>query len=266
MLSLLTPHWQSPNDPPDLDSSAVQIWRLQLADFDAPLLEIFRPFTTRSEHERASQFRFDEDQYRHLAGRSLLRVVLARQFNCAAREVPLLEGASGKPRLDDEFEGASRASFNIAHTKDVVVVALSQCRPIGIDIESRVRAPNPMELARRVLTDAERRQMHAVPPADRPPFFALLWTCKEAFLKGTGTGLRRAPKTVECTIDEETVWTLTDTAAYCPPSAKLSASNWALHSFRVSNRILGTVARYSSLPSSLFFGDGKQLLAPSFPS
>jgi 4'-phosphopantetheinyl transferase len=255
-MMLHDPDWRSPPFPePDTSAASVQIWRLRLDD--APF-EALRPLTVPAEHDRACQFQFEADQHRHLAGRGLARATLASRIGCAPRELSIVEDPNGKPRLDGEFGKDSALEFNVAHAADTAVVALSRERPVGIDVEPQDRADAPEDLARRVLTDAERRRWRALPATDRAAVFIHLWTCKEAFLKATGTGLRRAPDTIECSVEDKTAVALTDADAGYSPD--VSASEWALHPFRVSEDLVGAVVRRHRLPSPLLFADAPQLI------
>lgn len=255
---LFDPNWRLSFREPAVFSAPIQIWRLHLHDLGDSPLQVLQPVTVPAEHDRARQFRFEDDQLRHLAGRGLLRTVLAYQHERAPRAFSIVEDPNGKPHMEDEGKKLSLPNFNIAHTADTVVVALSQECPVGIDIESWDRVDHPSDLAQRVLTEAELQQWHALPAAERDTFFVHLWTCKEAFLKATGTGLRRAPDTIECSVEGNTVTSIDDAEGYSTAS-NAPASEWALRPFRVSDDVIGAVVRRPRLPSSLPFVDACRL-------
>lgn len=261
-MQLDPPTWEPPLRNPDPERAPVRVWRLRLSDLDADPLETLRPLTTPDEHARARRFRFDADRRRHLAGRGLVRVLLARRFDCSPRALPIVEGPHGKPHVQDERDGRSPPEFNIAHTADVVMVAMSQSHPVGIDVESTDRDADLDALADRVFTKTERQRWQALPQSDRAEVFFHVWTCKEAFLKATGTGLQRALHTVECQFDGATAVGLDDADAH--DSTNTSAARWALHPFRASAGIAGAVVRPKSDGSPLVFRDAGPLVrAPS---
>jgi 4'-phosphopantetheinyl transferase len=90
----------------------------------------------------------------------------------------------GKPTVDGP-------SFSLSHSGDVAVLAVSDLREVGIDVEVRRPRAGLERLASRVLSDAELRHWEATPPAQRLESFLRAWTAKEAYLKALGLGLVR---------------------------------------------------------------------------
>ena len=257
-MTLALPHWTDPLPEPGPDAPPVQIWRLCLSDLDPAPMETLRRLTTPSEHARAQRYRFDADRHRHLAGRALVRLFVARTYERALQEISIREGRHGKPQLagsDEEID----LEFNIAHTDDVVLAAFSRTHPVGIDVEAQDREADMDGLAERIFTKAEQRHWTTLPDDARSEFFFQIWTCKEAFLKATGQGLQRAPETVECTFDDDTVVALRETDDL-PNSDSSAAHRWAVRPFSVSDRLAGAVVRKNTLPTPLLFVDASRLV------
>jgi 4'-phosphopantetheinyl transferase len=265
-MRLRNPDWEVPSRAPDAPAPSVQIWRLRLGDLDGDLVEAFRPLTVPSEHARARRYKFEADRHRHLGGRALVRLVLARQYNCAPRDLSLVEGPHGKPRLQEPPNDGPTLHFNVAHTANVVVAAFSRAHPVGIDVESLTRDADMEALAQRVLTEAERKHWRAFPKARREDGFIHLWTCKEAFLKATGRGLQRALHSIECCFDGSTVVDLDDAEGYAPSSPDNHAGRWAVRPFLASESIAGAVVRKHSLPWTVAWADAAQLVNRHSPS
>lgn len=265
-MTLPRPDWPKFSQDEDAPRAPLQIWRLRLQDLPDDPLETLRPLTVPAEHARARQFRFEADQKRHLAGRGLLRALLAHRYKRPPRDLSLNEDSEGKPHVDDHSEETSAPHFNIAHAADAVVVALSWDQPVGIDIEPQDRIEDPEALAQRVCTETELRRLQSLPAADRAAFFLHIWTCKEAFLKATGTGLRRGPDTVECRFDGAMAAAIEDADGSEPDTPGPSASGWSLQAFQVTDDVIGTVVRKHDIPSPLFFADGRRLVKAQSPS
>jgi 4'-phosphopantetheinyl transferase len=123
--------------------------------------------------------------------RSLLGELLARHLLHKATGEPLpneafTTGEKGKP-AHDGFRGVH---FNITHSGEWVVVALSLCR-VGVDVEKMRKIPEGV--ARRFFSEAENQLMDsAKTEAERREIFFTLWTLKESFLKTIGTGLTKS--------------------------------------------------------------------------
>lgn len=259
-MQLRSPDWTDPPLQAGASGSPVQIWRLHLSDLDGDPWEALRPLTVPSEHDRARRFEFDADRHRHLAGRALARLVLSRRYGCDPRILSIAEGPHGKPYLKAPPDDEPPLHFNIAHTADLVVVACSQTHPVGIDVESQRRDANVQALAQRVFTEKERRHWRTHSKADRHDLFIHLWTCKEAFLKATGRGLQRAPRTIECLFKRDAVTKLTDADGHSPSSPDASAGQWAVHPFLATEGIAGAIVRKHALPSPVDWIDAAGLL------
>jgi 4'-phosphopantetheinyl transferase len=70
-------------------------------------------------------------------------------------------------------------------------------RELGLDVESLRAIPNRERLARRFLSEEERRWLAARPAHRGDRGFLVLWTAKEAYLKAVGSGIAMALREVE---------------------------------------------------------------------
>lgn len=118
---------------------------------------------------------------RFLAGRRLLRNVLAGLLECSPQEVGIETDGAGKPRLS---EGSYH--FSVSHSGEAVGVAVAEF-PVGIDLEWE-RPVDARGLARRFFSPEEAALLAAEPITRR--FFSL-WTRREAAVKADGRGLAR---------------------------------------------------------------------------
>ena len=223
---------------------------------------VLRPLTVPSEHDRARRFACAADRHRHLAGRALVRLVASRRQHCTPGSLTLTEGPHGKPRLADPPADGPRLHFNIGHTGPVVVVAFSRHQPVGVDVEPQTRTVDASSLAERVLTASERERWRSRPASCRQAAFLHLWTCKEAFLKATGEGLRRAPTTVESIADGSTVVALRDAPDSNAPSSA-PADEWSVRPFSATDGVLGAIVRKGAVPSPISWVDATALVERS---
>ncbi len=98
--------------------------------------------------------------------------------------------SSGRPYL---AQPPRRADFNISHTEGAVVVALSPCGRIGVDVERR--SGGEVEEYLGAFTENERSWILAGEGAKER--MLRLWTRKEAILKAAGTGFSLAPSLID---------------------------------------------------------------------
>ncbi len=165
------------SDSPSLEQR-IHLWRLSIAGapIDLDLLSA-------AERSHLETLRLPQVAQRYAASRWFQRVLLGHYVSQAPAALQFMTGSHGKPYLIDQA-----VQFNLSHSGDWLVMAVSAAQAIGVDIE-QVRAISRLDgLVRRCLTEAECKTL----PADahqRTGIFLRYWTCKEAYLKATGTGL-----------------------------------------------------------------------------
>ena len=172
------------------------------------------------ERERASSYRFERDQRRFVAGRSLLRRLLAEYLDCAPAEVELRYGPHGKP-----FVGRPDLSFNVSHSAGCALFAFAPGFEVGIDVELPTSRGDEELVATHFFSPLEVATLRAQPPSLRPLAFLRCWTRKEAYIKARGEGLQlplhdfdvafdatvsAALLRTEWSADEPEQWTLKD--------------------------------------------------------
>lgn len=127
-----------------------------------------------------------------LLGRYTLRMLLAQQSGLDPSRVSLHVETSGKP-----VSPGSGLHLSLAHTDDRALAAVSR-RIVGVDIE-RIR-DKPLALLDYILHPEEREHILSL-ELGWPRTLFLCWTLKEALLKATGSGLRKAPRRVRLDLD-----------------------------------------------------------------
>lgn len=138
---------------------------------------------------------------RHVLTRAALRVVLSRWMPAIApQDWRFMRAAHGRPELAGPGETLS-LSFNVAHTDDQIIVALSAAGRVGVDVEAQQRESDALALARRYFRPEEVAALEALPAPQRQQRFLELWTLKEACVKATGEGLARGLRRVGFTLD-----------------------------------------------------------------
>lgn len=162
----------------------------EFADCDALLSDI----------EQRQAVRFDDVKatIAFTAAHGWLRRVLAAYLDLAPQKLRFSREADGKPVL--ETSDISRTiAFNLSHSGDLAIVAVTAGMPIGVDIE-RVE-PKQRAFANEGLAPGEAIALAAVAPHDRDEAFMRCRTRKEAYLKALGTGLNTPLSDFEMSID-----------------------------------------------------------------
>lgn len=174
--------------PPSADGPGADEVELVRVDLRAPdeLVAAYRALLSPEECVRADRFVTAELTRRFVVCRGALRKVLGDFVSAPPRELSFVVGPHGKPSLADP---RLAAEFNVSHTGNVALFAVSRLRTVGVDVETICDRVSRDELASRFFSAREREAYFALPESRRREAFFRVWTCKEAFLKAIGAGL-----------------------------------------------------------------------------
>lgn len=164
----------------------LHVWRVQLDAAGWPGAERLPA----AERERAAALRGDELRRRWLAARWALRGVLASYLEHEPAAIELTQGKRGKPALAGP---GGPLCFNLSHSGERALIAVTGEREVGVDLERIKPRRNLAGLARRALPAAEAARIEALPAAAALAAFHSAWTRREAVAKCFGTGLGAPP-------------------------------------------------------------------------
>jgi phosphopantetheinyl transferase len=182
---------------PDVEAGAaarawktVKVWAIDPERVSTPFEQLLAPLDT-TEREQAHRKRTDRARRVYAIAHVRLREILAIETGIGHSDIrfaPRMPGAA-KPALADE---ADDLTFNLSHTRGLIVVAVARGREVGVDVEWLGRPVRASALAHRYFTAAELDQFSQARTHTRRQCFLRLWTRREAHAKMTGEGLRRA--------------------------------------------------------------------------
>lgn len=170
--------WLTPPEILELSSSQVDVWRVHLVSISPD-----ESVLSADERQRAVKFHFDKDRSRYIVSHASLRGILARYLQRAPEELSFSVNEYGKPFLPDR-----ELEFNLSHSGDYALIAVTRGRNIGVDVE-QIREVEIEELARRNFSPREVSELMALLPEQRLNGFFNCWTRKEAYIKARGLGL-----------------------------------------------------------------------------
>ena len=149
-----------------------------------------------AERARAHRFKFDLHRHRYIRAHGMLRHLLARYLDMPAGQIRFETGERGKP-----FIRGGDLHFNMSHSADTAVYAVSREGHIGVDVEMYDRRVEIDDLARHYYTAAEQQVLGSLEGSGRRALFFHLWTAKEARMKVTGEGLALDPREIDVEIE-----------------------------------------------------------------
>ena len=193
-------NWQSVAELPSLGPGELQVWQVRLSDMDGGT-DAYKRYLSSLELDRAERFRADQARTQFVVARAALRVLLGKLLNVTPAQVPISLSALGKPETP-AVDGHS-IFFNVAHSRDVILIAFSRTSQVGIDVEYFDRKTDALEIARHSFTANEVMQLERLDdPLARQRAFFRCWTRKESVIKADGRGLSLPLNRVEVPIED----------------------------------------------------------------
>jgi 4'-phosphopantetheinyl transferase len=226
--------WQHPPSHLDLCASAVDVWQVRLdgdgRDQGADMYDLSTP-----ERERASRFRFAADRRRFVRSHDALRTILATYIGATPATLVFGQTVHGKPFLVAPGQ-AHTLHFNLSHSGDLALIAISRGREVGIDLECTRPIRDLSGVVDRFFSPAERKALARVAMEDRQNAFLSAWVLKEAYLKASGEGLQRSLDAFDVTVaaDEPRLLEVRDRVG--------DASRWSLRQLRPSDDFVAALA------------------------
>lgn len=179
-------HWPVPAIHPPLADGAAHIWAVSLEP--ASQLDALSAILSPEELQRAAELRLAAPRQRFLTARWTLRILLGRYLGIPPASVTIAVDANNKPRLADAHD-QSKLRFNVAHSGECALIAMTLAREIGVDVEQCREVRQAEHIAQRYFHPAEIAALLAATPAERNRAFLRCWTGKEAVLKAIGSGI-----------------------------------------------------------------------------
>lgn len=214
-----------------LPDSAVEVWLmpLEVSEFH---LQQCSMLLSPDEQERVQRFQFERDRRRYSVARGMLRVLLGNYLDVVPAAIAFQEGSHGKPSL---AAPAMPVHFNLSHSAEYAIYAISPRHECGIDIEWLDREIDHDALALRFFSAREHAELQRIPEAARKRAFLTCWTRKEAVIKATGKGLRLALDQIQITVDPDAQPQLLQI-----PEGR--TTDWSLYSLDAGDDYVATVA------------------------
>ena len=163
----------------------VDVW-LVGEDVPDPGLDLLYAVLDPAERHRADTAMTAPDRRRFVVAHAAVRQIVGRRLGVPAEELRWSIGPHGKPELRGTGEGLR---VNLSHSGGLCMVAVTDSRAVGVDIQSLISDATATALGRRYFPEAEARIVHAARGGGPAALFARLWARKEAVVKAAGTRL-----------------------------------------------------------------------------
>lgn len=179
--------WRRTIPRKSIHSKEVHVWRV-LPDLTTVQIEDLRKVLSPDELKRAGRFHFEKDQKRFIVARGILRKILAHYLDREPSDIRFEYTHHGKPILASK-SGSGTICFNVSHSDEFVLYAVTPDQNIGIDIE-RIRDDVDMDqITQTFFSQTDIRSLKQTQKNNWPGVFFQYWTRKEAFLKAMGEAI-----------------------------------------------------------------------------
>jgi len=178
--------WHAGPLTPDLPFDRLDVWRIHLnpVSSESHEYQVLAP----DEIARAERFHFEHHRLRYVNCRRSVRAILGRYLRVPPGDITFAYETNGKPEIVNG-QNEQQLRFNVSHSSDLAILAVSCDRAVGADIEALRDQPDYLELAIRYFSDREYRDLAALSADRGQRAFFTCWTRKEAFVKACGVGL-----------------------------------------------------------------------------
>ena len=136
-----------------------------------------------AEQQRAQRFVRESDRCAYIISHAELRRLLSEKLTDSASNLEILVDEHGKPYVDND----QNIHFNLSHSGDYALIAISDEGAVGVDIEHHDAKPNHLAIAQRFFTHNE--YLYISSQSDQLVAFYEIWTYKEAYVKAIGRGI-----------------------------------------------------------------------------
>jgi len=179
--------WKSPPQNLILDLGEIHVWRVSLTQTESCLQSLQQTLST-DERTKAEGFHFPKGRSQFIVSRGALRAILSRYLNINPHILRFDYNPYGKPSLI-AAQGGNTLRFNLSHSGNMALIAITKNRDIGVDIESINPNFPCQEIAEKFFSPLEKSVLLSLPAHLQPRAFFTCWTRKEAYIKAVGKGL-----------------------------------------------------------------------------
>jgi 4'-phosphopantetheinyl transferase len=166
-------------------------------DLDLPIdvIDDLRSLLIPEERRRLAGLASPLQQLRATVRIARCRQVIAEICGVKAGDVVLGSDSQGRPIIVSPRGGS--LEFSTSHCTDISVIAISQGKRVGVDVDALSEIPDAPRFISWVASESEVEKIFELPHAEQQIAMLRLWTRKEAYLKATGEGIGGGIKHLE---------------------------------------------------------------------
>jgi 4'-phosphopantetheinyl transferase len=217
----------------NLQNDQVHIWRIDINQHLNDIINLLAILDNK-EKQQAQRFKFNKDRNCLICSHAILRILLSKYLACVPKSITYEYNQYGKPMLSNNN---NKLHFNLSHSHQKAIIAITKDNPIGIDIEYMQTKQSLAEIAKRFFAAQEYHEYKQLPNKQKIHGFYNAWTRKEAFVKAIGEGITHPLKNFVVNLTPGT-----NAKILSIKNHETAPQDWQLHSFTVAEKYCAALA------------------------
>lgn len=172
----------------DIAANEIHVWTAPLNVGDHEMEAMLSRLST-GEQNRVGTLLEERAVRQYVVSRAMQRHILAGYVGAAPSEIRFGYVAMGKPTLAHPNDIG--LTFNTTHSGDLVIVAVTTNRDVGVDVERIRPIPRALRVSRRVFSNEEHEILSALEPGRLDKEFLSIWVRREGTAKARGDSVWR---------------------------------------------------------------------------
>jgi 4'-phosphopantetheinyl transferase len=172
----------------ELAPDAVHVWTAPL-DVDETEFEKMLERLSPSERKRVHALLEERAVRQYVVSRAMQRHLLASYVGGNPADISFGVVAMGKPTLSHPNDIG--LTFNTTHSGNLVIIAITANRDVGVDVEKVKPVPRALRVAKRCYSADEYEMLAALPPEMLDREFLQIWVKREGTAKARGDSVWR---------------------------------------------------------------------------
>ncbi|MCK5871584.1 MAG: 4'-phosphopantetheinyl transferase superfamily protein [Methylococcales bacterium] len=168
-----------------LPDNEIHLWCVDCQTIPLNLSQDYQLLLNSEERVRWQRFKFEKHQRQYLITRVLVRTTLSKYAQMNPKDWQFSKNDYGKPAVFP----SQNLFFNLSHTENLIVCAVSRQKNIGVDVETITHKSSTVEIAQRFFSPNETKALLRELGSVQKQHFFQYWTLKEAYIKAKGVGL-----------------------------------------------------------------------------
>lgn len=172
----------------DLAPDVVDVWTAPLDVGDDELQEMLHRLSS-GEQKRVAGLLEERAARQTIVSRAMQRQLLASYVGGSPADIQFGMVAMGKPTLSRPNDIGLQ--FNTTHSGDLVIIAVTAFREVGVDVERVKPLPRALKVSKRCFSAEEHDYLLSLPPGELDRAFLSIWVKREGTAKARGDGVWR---------------------------------------------------------------------------